>query len=436
MSILFQNVTVVTMNDRREILQNAFVTVEGGKIVSVSAERPEGSFQRVIDGTGKVLMPGLVNAHTHVPMTLLRGYGGGHDLQTWLNDYIFPAEARLDARTIRAGTDLAMAELIAAGVTAVEDMYYFCDDIIESVLAAGLNANICRGITCFEKLEQPEDYLPCRELRETAERYHNYNDGQIRVDVSIHGEYTSFLAPELWRYLGAYAAENGLGMHVHVSETKSEHEECIARHGVTPLQILDRYGVWDCGRSIAAHCVWVTPEDMELMRRKNITCAHNPVSNLKLGSGVAPIPDMIKAGVNVALGTDGVSSNNNQDLFEEIKLAAILHCGVRRDPMAITPMQALEMATVNGAKALGRKTGSVQPGYDADLILVDFTRPSLTPCHDAVENLVYAARGGDVCLTMARGKVLYENGEFYTVDMERVREELEGYALNHMFPKE
>ncbi len=435
MKTLIKNVTVVTMDEGRTVLKNACVSVEGAKITGVTLTAPEGKYDKVIDGTGKVLMPGLVNAHTHAPMTMLRGYGGGHDLQTWLNDYIFPAEDRLDPKIIHTATALAMAELIQNGCTAIEDMYYFCDDMIEEVLSAGLNANICRGITCFQPLDNPADYLSCREMRSTVEKYNDYNDGQIQVDVSIHGEYTSFLTPNLWEYLGRYAADNGLGMHVHVSETKSEHKDALSRHGKTPLSVLDGYGVWDCGRSVAAHCVWVSDEDMELMARKHITCAHNPVSNLKLASGIARVPDMMKHGVNVALGTDGVSSNNNHDLFEELKLASILHCGTTRDPMAVTPMQALEMATVNGARALGRKTGSIQPGYDADLILLDFTKPNLYPCHDVIENIVYSARGGDVCLTMARGKVLYENGVFFTVDMDKIKYDMEHYALKTMFPR-
>ena len=433
MKTLFSDITVVTMDDRRRTLHHAYVTVEGGKIAAVSAEKPEGTFDRVIDGAGKVLMPGLINAHTHVPMTLLRGYGGGHDLQTWLNEYVFPAEDKLDSRCIHAGTALGMAELIANGVTAVEDMYYFCDDMIEEVLSAGLNANISRGTTCFQPLDNPADYQPCREMRELVERYNGYNDGQILVDVSIHAEYTSMLAPNLWEYLGRYAADHDLGIHTHISETRSEHEDCLKRNGKTPIQTLDSYGVWECGRGIAAHCVWCSDEDYDLMVKKNITCVHNPVSNLKLGSGIARVPEMLKAGVNVALGTDGVSSNNNQDLFEELKLSSILHCGTSRNPLAVTPLQALEMATVNGAKALGRKTGSIQPGYDADIILLDFERPGLVPCHDPVENLVYSARGSDVCLTMARGKILYENGVFHTVDLEKVRYEVEHYALPHMF---
>ena len=221
-------------------------------------------------------------------------------------------------------------------------------------------------------------------------------------------------------------------MHVHISETKSEHQECIARHGLTPIQELARHGVFDV-RSVAAHCVWTTPEDWSLMAEKHISVVHNPVSNLKLGSGVADIPGMLAAGLNVALGTDGVSSNNSHDMFEEIKLAAILHKGVTLDPMAVTPVQALEMATVNGAKALGRHTGRVALGYIADLILLDFRRPNLIPCHDTAENLVFAARGSDVVMNMARGRIIYENGQFLTLDLDRIRREVEEYALPKLF---
>ena len=431
-SVLFTHADVVTMDPAQPLLRDAFVSVDGPKITFVGTARPFGDYDREIDCTGRVLLPGLINAHTHLPMTLMRGYGGGHDLQDWLNHYIFPAEDRLDSRAVRAGTALALAELIASGCTCVNDMYYFCEDIVEEIVSAGLSANLNRAVTCFDPDVKPEDFSSCVEMRRLVERWHGYGDGQILVDASIHGEYTSFLNPGMWDYLARYAADHGLGMHVHVSETKSEHEECLARHGRTPIQELDRHGVFDV-RAIAAHCVYTTPEDWAIMARKGVTCAHNPVSNLKLGSGVAPIPAMMAAGVNVALGTDGVSSNNSHDMFEEIKLAAILPCGVGRDPLAVTPLQALEMATVNGARALGRHTGMVSPGYAADLILVDFGRPSLIPCHDPVENLVFAARGGDVVMNMARGRVIYENGQFLTLDLERIRREVEDYALPKLF---
>jgi 5-methylthioadenosine/S-adenosylhomocysteine deaminase len=432
MATLIQNVTAVLMDEAKTILRNAYVTVDGTKITSVGTEKPTGTFQEIIDGTGKVLMPGLVNAHTHVPMTLLRGYGGGCDLQTWLNDYIFPAEAKLDDRAVRAGTALGLMELIASGVTTVADMYDHCDGIIQEIVAAGLSANISRGTTCFgdECKFDFHTFPACIELRELVKNWHGYGDGQILIDASIHGEYTS--PPVLWEHMATYAQQTGIGMHIHVSETKHEHESCIQRRGATPVQILERYGVWNV-RALAAHCVWVTPEDIAILAKHDVTVVHNPVSNLKLGSGVAPVPDLLRAGINVALGTDGVSSNNNADLFEEIKLTAILQNGLHLDPQAILPYDALRMATVNGGAALGRKTGKIEIGYTADLILVDFDRPSLTPCHDVVENLVYSARGGDVMMNMARGRVIYQNGDFKTIDAQRVRHEVAEYAMPLLF---
>ena len=353
MSILFEHVTAVTMDPAAPVLKDAFVLVEGASIAQVGQTRPQGEFDRVVDCTGKVMMPGLINAHTHLPMTLMRGYGGGHDLQHWLNDYIFPAEDKLDSASVRAGTELALAELIAGGVTCVADMYYFCPDIAQAVAGSGISANISRSVTCFAPVDDPENYYACRELRELEEQWNGFDGGRIRVDASVHAEYTSFAAPNMWEYLGRYAADHKLGMQVHLSETRSEHLECMARHaGKTPFAVLDDYGVWQSG-GLAAHCVWVSRDDMEGMVRRGVTAVHNPVSNLKLASGVAPVPRLLEAGVNVALGTDGVASNNSHDMFEEIKLAALLHKGVSRDPTAVSARQALEMATVNGAKALG-----------------------------------------------------------------------------------
>lgn len=435
--LLLNDFTIVTMNRNREVLEHAHLIVENGQIQEVAAGPATGDFAEVIDGGGRqVLMPGLVNTHCHAPMTLMRGYGGGHDLQTWLNDYIFPVEAKLTPAAIRAGTELAAAEMIANGITTFADMYYFCDDMVETTLASGLNLNISRGVTAFAPVDRPADYRPCAESVELAERWDGAGQGQIKVDMSIHGEYTSFQAPKIWRYLADCARDRGLGIHVHLSETKSEHEECIARHGVTPLQILDRAGVWDGTRGMCAHCVWVTPEDLELMARKNVSALHCPTSNLKLGSGIAPVARMRReAGVNVALGTDGASSNNNLDLFAEIKLAALLQSGANRDPKALSAWDALDMATTCGARALGRTdTGTLVPGNTADLIALDFEQPHLAPCHDALENLVYSARGSDVVLTMARGKILYQDGFFSTIDVDRMKYNLEE-ALPVLFGK-
>ncbi len=428
--ILFEHATAVLMDEAGTILPQAYVTVEGSKISSVGSDRPQGPFDQVIDGSGQVLMPGLVNAHTHVPMTAMRGYGDGNNLQDWLYKYIFPVEDKWDGRAVRACTTLGLAEMISSGTTAIEDMYFFCDDVAQSVAAAGINANLTRGVNLFEEDYNPLTHPGTAEARALAETWHGYHDGQILVDMSIHGEYTS--RPPLWEYLARYAKDKGLGMHVHISETQLEHEACIARHALTPAQAMDRYGVFDV-RTLAAHCVWTTPEDWALFAKKGVTAVHNPCSNLKLGSGIAPVVAMMGAGVNVALGTDGVSSNNTTDLFEDLKVAAMLQNGVNHDPLSLLPMDALRMATVNGAKAMGRNTGRIAVGCDADLILVDFTRPNLIPCHDVVSNLVYAAHGCDVAMNMCRGKVIYRNGEFLTIDMAFIKQELEQYVLPLLF---
>ena len=432
MSILFTNVTAVTMDPQAPLLKDAFVTVEGTKIASVGSRRPAGEFEQVIDCTGKVMMPGFVNTHTHIPMTLLRGYGGGCDLHTWLYDYIFPAEAKLDGRAVAAGTGLGLAEMIASGVTCIADMYAHTGTIAQQVVDSGISANLSCGGVYFGAAEDfsPERCSDCRNQRLLTEQWHNYNDGQIVVDASIHGEYTSN-AP-LWRWMAEFAQEHGQRMHVHVSETRSEHAASLERHGKTPIQILNEYGVWDNG-GIAAHCVYTTAEDWAVMADKKVTAVHNPYSNLKLGSGVAPVPAMLAAGVNVALGTDGVSSHNCIDMFADMKLAAILHGGVGCAPGIIGTRQALYMATANGAAALGRNTGVLAAGRMADLILVDFDAPNLTPCHDVEENLVFSACAANVCMNMARGKVIYKDGEFLTLDLERIRSEVRDYAIPLVF---
>ena len=430
MSILIHNCTAALMDEASTVLPNAFVAVEGSRITYVGQIRPQGSFEEEIDGKGSVLMPGFVNAHTHVPMTAMRGYGDGNNLQDWLHNYIFPVEARWDDRAIRCCTDLGLAEMISSGVTCIADMYGHSPAIAQEVAAAGISANLSVGGVQFTDDFNPDTHNDCKVQRELTERWHGYNDGQILVDASVHGEYTSH--HQLWQWMADYAREHGLGMHVHISETRSEHAECLARHGKTPIQVLNDYGVWDT-RAIAAHCVYTTPEDWAIMAEKGISAVHNPISNLKLGSGIAPVPAMRRAGVNVCLGTDGVSSNNCTDFFGDLKLAAILHNGASCDPLALLPIDALRMATANGGKALGRRTGVIAQGYTADLILVDFSRLNLTPCHSVLSNLAYAAHGCDVRMNMARGKVIYQDGDFLTIDIDRVKREVADYALPLLF---
>ncbi|WP_297719746.1 amidohydrolase [Intestinimonas sp.] len=431
MSTMIYNVTAVLMDPAHTVLPNAYVVVDGHQIVDFGAQRPQGFTGKCIDGKGGILLPGLVNAHTHVPMTAMRGYGDGNNLQDWLHNFIFPVEAKWDDRAVRACAALGLAEMIASGVTCIADMYMHTDAVLREVESAGISANVSCGGVQFEEPFDPDKNHDCAVQRALTEQWHGRDDGRIRVDASIHGEYTSHAG--LWDWMAQYAADHGLGMHVHLSETQTEHEACKSRHGgKTPAAVLAEHGVFDV-RAIAAHCVWTTPEDWALLAEKGVSAIHNPVSNLKLGSGVAPVVDLKKAGVNVALGTDGVSSNNCTDFFGDLKLAAILQNGVRCDPLALTAWDALEMATVNGGKALGRKTGRIEKGYEADLILLDSEALNLIPCHDAANNLAYAAHGSNVVMNMARGKVIYKNGEFLTIDIDRVKKEVAGYALPLLF---
>lgn len=430
MNTLISHATVLCMDEANTVLSDGFVLVKGREIAYVGPIRPAEAVDREINGTGKVLMPGFVDCHTHLTMSLMRGYGGGHDLQTWLNDYIFPVEAKLDSRAVRAGTALALAEAISCGITSVSDMYYFCDDIIAEVVKSGISANIARGATVFTDDFDPHTYPACAESVALAETWHNYNDGQIKIDACIHGEYTS--NPKLWAWMADFAGKYGLQMHVHLSETKSEHTACLQRWGKTPAAVFEEYGLWNTP-AIAAHCVWTTPEDWEIFKRHGVTAVHNPASNMKLASGAAPVAAMLDAGVNVALGTDGMSSNDNHDMFEEMKLAALLARVSSMDPMALSDAAVLKMATVNGAKAQGRNAGVVKAGAQADLILVDFRSPNLQPCHDVSANLIYSAHGSNVCMNMARGSVIYENGNFLTLDLDEIYREVERYAVPKLF---
>ncbi|MBR5389987.1 MAG: amidohydrolase [Clostridia bacterium] len=421
LDLLIKNCVAVTMDEQEPVISGACIGVRAGKIAFVTAAAVDEPAQRVVDAAGKIAMPGLVNTHSHAAMALMRGYADDHVLQTWLYDYVFPVEARMTEEDIYLGMQLAMAEMLASGTVSVTDMYMYLPAMARSVADAGLYGNLSNAATCFDPAAYRYDTdRVTQQNREVLRAYHDFDDGRIRLDAAIHAEYTSF--PRVWRDFAAFAAENGLNMHVHLSETHKEHEECVAKYGKTPAAVLAENGVFDV-RATAAHCVWVTDADLDILRAKNVTVAHNPVSNLKLGSGIAPVGKMMEKGVRVSLGTDGVCSNNNHDLFEEIKLSALLQKGLSGDPRQIPAHRALDMATRAGAYAQGREDslGCLKPGYDASLILVDTCRPGLMPVHHPESTLAYSARGGDVCLTMVRGRVLYENGVFTTIDMERIR---------------
>jgi 5-methylthioadenosine/S-adenosylhomocysteine deaminase len=427
MDILFRNATILTMCDEEPVIENGFVGVRDGLIAYVGAVEPEGNFSRGIDCRGDILMPGLINAHAHTAMCLMRGYADDYTLQEWLFDKVFPVEGKLGVREILAGARLGFAEMIASGTTSVSDMYFHQPEVAALALGVGMCVSLCNGVVALDgKLNLSNRCFT--ELKTLMCDFHGKGDGLVRADSSIHAEYTSF--PAAWRAETELALEHGLVMHLHLSETKQEHEACVARYGKTPAQVFEEHGVFRA-KTLAAHCVWLTDEDMDILARNNVSAVHNPVSNLKLGSGIARVSDMIGRGVNVALGTDGCCSNNSHDLFEEIKLAALLAKGTSGDPTRLPAYEAIKLATVNGAKAQGREgqIGQVREGMQADLILMKTDSPSMCPVYAPASAIAYAAKGSDVRLTMIRGKILYENGEFTTIDVEQAIAEARDIAF-------
>ncbi|MBO4385079.1 MAG: amidohydrolase [Clostridia bacterium] len=400
------------------------IGIRDGRIAYLGKDKPEA--REVIDAGGHIVMPGLVNAHAHTAMCLMRGYADDYTLESWLFDKIFPVEARLDERAIVAGTVLGMAEMIRTGTTSFSDMYFCEPAVAEAVLKAGMKANLSNAIIAIGDGYDPEKDRAVIETRTLLKDYGV--SGDVRGDISIHAEYTSPV--HIWHMAHEWAAEYGAITHIHLSETKKEHEEAKARHGMTAAAAFAKNGVLDT-KVLFAHGVWLEKEDLELLAEHGASVAHCPVSNLKLGSGIANVRAMLDAGINVCLGTDGACSNNSLDLFEEIKLAALLAKGSSFDPTALPAYEALKLATVNGAKAQGRgdETGTVEPGKAADLIMIDTSKPNLRPIYDPAGAVAYSARGSDVEMTMVNGKVLYRNGEWLTIDVERAVREVEEYAV-------
>jgi len=413
MEILFKNATIVTMDENTSVLENTDIGVENGKL-RISPETNTAA--RVIDCAGKVLMPGLYNCHTHAGMTLFRGFANDRTLEDWLFNHLIPAEAKLTPELVRVGTQLAMAEMLASGTVAFSDMYCHMAEIARTVREAGMIANICNGVIA---MGENEDYFKTNEFSQTKCALEEQNENtRVKIDAAIHGCYTS--SPSVWRQAAEYARENNLRMHVHLSETKQEHENCIKTHGATPAAVFAVNGVFDMPCT-AAHGVWATDEDIAILAEKGVTVVHNPLSNLKLASGLAPVAAMLKSGVNVALGTDGMASNNSHDLFEELKMASLLQKYATQDPTAVPAFDILRMATTSGARAQGREnSGMIKEGFDADIILLDFNTPRQTMCYNPMLNLAYSTSGRDVEMTVVNGKVLYEKGEFFTIDVEKV----------------
>ncbi len=417
MDIIIRNAILVTMDDRRRILKNFSLAIEDGRIVEISEKiKCEADFE--IDANGKVVLPGLINTHTHLAMTLFRGSADDLPLMEWLTEEIWPVEAKLEAKHVYAGSLLGCLEMIRSGTTTFNDMYFYLDEVVKSVREAGI-----RGVLSFPLLdvageEQGEELF--KKAEEGLRRYNGIErDSRVIVFVGPHAPYTC--SKELLLRAKALAEEHNTGLHIHVSETEREVKDFLEQHGLRPFEYLEKIGF--LGENVlAAHAVHVSEAEMELMRKRGVSVAHNPVSNMKLASGIAPVPEYLRRGINVALGTDGCASNNNLDMFEEIKVSALLHKIATGNASALKVYHALEMATINAAKALGleKEIGSLEVGKRADIIVVDFNKPNLKPLSNPVSHLVYSARGCDVSTTIVDGNILMLNGELRTLDEKSV----------------
>ena len=427
MSILFKN---VNLPEYCGFEGSVNVLVKEKEIAYVGKALPKESAEKVIEGNGNLLLPAFYNAHCHSAMTLFRGYGDDLPLQRWLNERIFPAEDRLTPESVYYGSMLAIAEMIKNGTVSFSDMYVFLDDTARAVEESGVKANLSRSIVSFDPAIDCENDARVKEAIDVYERWHGKADGRIRIDMSLHAEYTN--VEKCCRYLGELTRKLGTGMQVHISETASEHEECIARHGMTPIRFFEEMGVLD-SPTTAAHCVWVSDEDIEIMAKRGVTAAHNPVSNLKLGSGVMPYKKMMEAGVNVALGTDGAASNNHLSVLREMQFAALLHKGVQRDPSVTMASDMIKIATENGARAQGRADcGKIAEGYKADLVLMDMSAVENIPSYCFESTLCYSASEADVLMTVADGRILYENRAYTTIDEEKLKSEARS-VIAHYF---
>lgn len=424
MNHIIRNATILTMNDRNEILEHSDVVVEGGIIARIGPGAGKAADNaNIIDGSGKLLMPGLINGHCHVPMTLLRNYADDMDLQTWLFEHIFPVEDRMNGDDIYWGTLLGIMEMVSTGTTCFADMYDGMDSIASAVERSGIRAQLSRGQTSNDPGPDFSQDPAMKDSVDFIKKWNGAAEGRITAAMAPHAIYTC--SPAYIRAIAEMAERLGVPIHVHLDETVREHEECLKTHGKTPAAHLYDLGLFDLD-TIAAHCVCITGEDMVRLKEKDVSVIHCPASNLKLASGIAPIPEAFSAGLNVCIGTDGASSNNNLNMWEDMYLASILHKGSRRDPKTITAADALRMATANGAKALGMPyVGSIREGNKADMILVDLGKPHLKPLHNLYSTLVYSAQGSDVSMTMVDGRILYQDGEFKTIDREKVYYHLE-----------
>jgi len=423
--LLIEDGTFVTIDEANPKFEG-WLAVEDGRIAAMGeGAAPDEEKARAterVNGKKLLFMPGLVNTHGHAAMSLLRGLADDLVLQDWLQNHMWPAEAKFTGDDVYWGTSLSAAEMIKSGTTTFVDMYDHMNRVAEVVETSGLRASLTRGVIGL----CPEDVQKAKldEAVRFAKDWHGQANGRISVMISPHAPYTC--PPDYILKFVEAAHELDLPMHTHMSETLAEVEQNVRDYGVRPVEHLDRLGMF--GRpTLLAHAVHLTDEEIALLAERKVAISHNPISNLKLASGVARVPDLLKAGVTVSLGTDGAASNNNLDLFQEISSAALIHKGVTGDPTVVPATEALRMGTLYGARSLGLEgaTGQLKVGLKADIIAIDLAQAHFVPRTDYVSHLVYSARGSDVKHVWVDGRQLLKDGELTTLDEEKIMAEAE-----------
>ena len=425
--ILVTNGTVLTLDADATEIVNGAVAIGQDAITAVGPANEFGDWRisRVIDARGGIIMPGLVNSHTHAAMTCFRGLADDLQLMTWLNDHIFPAEAKLDDQKVYAGALLACAEMIMSGTTSFCDMYLFEDAVARAAKKAGVRAVVGEVLYDFNS----PNYGPIKNgFKYTQKLIDTWqNDPLVTIAVEPHSTY--LCAPQLLKKAFKLTQSFNLPLVIHLAESKSEINQIKERYNRTPVELLAELGVL-APNVLACHCVELTDNDIRLLQRFDVKVAHNAESNMKLASGVAPIPRLINEGICVGMGTDGCASNNDLDLFLEMDSVAKLHKAKTLDPTVMDALTVLKMATINGARALGldQTIGSLEIGKKADLIIIDTNKPHLTPMYNPVSHLVYAAMGSDVTTSIINGNVVMENGQIKTMDIKAVIDDVNRIA--------
>ena len=437
MDTLISNVTVVTMNERMDVLFGAHIGIEDGKIVSISKNPPETTPATILDGTGMVAIPGLVNCHTHLATTALRGLLDDVSRVEALEQQL-QKEDKMDSRCALAAAKLAIAESLRFGVTSISDLYYYPEATAQAAADTGIKANI--ALSAYRYIDENEEFdfdtdEQCRELVRVVEKWHGHDQGRIRIDAGIHAEYTS--NHPLWEALAVFAQEKNIGMQLHLAETQDEADSCLDRTGLSQTELLSCHRIFSVPTT-AAGCACMTEPDRKILGKYKVSAVATPIASAKAGCPVTPILHSVKAGMNVALGTGGAVECGNLDMFEVLRAAALSARSTGEAAECLPAPAALMMGTVCGARAQGRaeECGMLKEGMDADIVLVDFSAPHLMPCHNVLSSLVFSAKGGDVAMTMVRGKVLYQNGQWPTIDLAEAVRELTEYAIPKLFTNE